>query len=490
VLSLSFVGGCATSTSQSAERDSIFSQPHPKSMEGLGGKLVSGIEGRLNGSSEIIASTRDFLEVDGALRKWERTTFEAASGSVRDFIDYLFGIMSDDEYELRPYERSMLGFYLALNHMLAGRSDLASVEARKIAFRETYAESLARVEASALKQHESFDAGLGGDAAVTTDIRMIPDYPVERIDSPDVLRIRNSYQNPAANILSGFIFEANGDFSLATPAYIRALELLPNSEMLRASLENVGKRKNGFSDLLIIVEVGDSIGFHEEKYKFEVFTSRGFRSARISLPVPNERYVRYPSPEVSVNDDISLDGVSIDLDAYMLREIKDMLPMYLAFATTKALLQMGSQEGVSRFLSSLKNHDYGLTQFIGSKAVDWVFSKGELDTRYWFNLPSKVQIYRSRIRKGVESEVSLGGGLEKKTVKITPTEDFSVVNFRIASEYADNNSASTDIKLASKYYDDFFSGDPEYGKLGYLKCLGQAIRSLSFQQCGHQKDEE
>jgi hypothetical protein len=58
-------------------------------------------------------------------------------------------------------------------------------------------------------------------------------YPVETLNDPEVLALKNGYQNALSHYLAGFLYEALNESGLAAPGYRKAIELRPGVPCLK-----------------------------------------------------------------------------------------------------------------------------------------------------------------------------------------------------------------------------------------------------------------
>jgi tetratricopeptide (TPR) repeat protein len=216
---------------------------------------------KFNTKINLKESSNIYLFTDQNVDDWEKSSFEIVKKNFIDFIEYIFTNLNHDiQYQLKPHEITFLNFNLAVNHALMGRYDLSAVEVRKIAKREEAIERINKKIYETVKEQEKFNADLGDEARAIYKIEEIGDYPIEDFKSEKVRNMKNSYQNSSANYFSGFIFEAEGDLSLAAPAYKKALELNPDNSLYKNSLKNLDRKNNKINnnktEILVIVENG------------------------------------------------------------------------------------------------------------------------------------------------------------------------------------------------------------------------------------------
>ena len=419
-------------------------------------QLDNAIYLQLNPKTSLSESSKTFLRIDEKISSWEQTTLEQISKSYSEFIDYLFGsLVSESPYILKSHEITYLSFNLALNHALMGRYDLASIEARKIAQRELAVELFNKKTYESLEEQEKFTADLGDEAHVISKIELIEDYPIEDFKSPKVKALKNAYQNASANYLSGFVFESQNDTSLAAPAYLKALDLNPQSTLFKKSLDDLNKKNTDDSkgEVLLIIQndIAPQLGI--KRFRFGVPTKRGWRSVNIALPIIMDDN-SYQSGQSFVDIDGEKVGLEVttDTDTLLRRYLKDSMPKYLSMATTKALIQIASQVTLSMGTKKLRKYDMGATELIGSIAIEKFISLGQPDTRTWKTLPRTVQMARVSLSKGQHS-LTIGNGSKSSKIMLFVDKNYQIVSVRNIGNKIYSRTESRDGALISNYYD-------------------------------------
>ena len=432
---------------------------------------------RLDSFSTLPDSSTYLLNLNAKTSTWEKTIAEKASSSTGEFIEYLFGsIAESDSYEPRPFEISLLSTYLAMNHHLAGFPDLAAVEARKIIEREALIEQLMQKQTAVIEKQKDYDSGLGPEANVVTEIEYINGYPIKTIQSPEVTAIKSSYLNPFSTIVAGFTFEANGEPSLAVPAYRRALEINPSLSFVKGRIANLNRVSKRKSVVLLVIESGDIDRITEDKFNYETYTLLGYRSSGIKLPVLDKSASR-ALPRIWVNDQQLTSQATIDISAYLAKAIAEELPKYLAFATTKALIEIASQESLKRTLRPARQFDYGISQLAGSYALKKIFDRGGLDLSQWKALPSNITYGIVELERNMPYQIRVNNGGETTSLTIVPTKDYFVVNFRVGSNTISNKALASSDQMFPQYRDRIINAAAQRPQttIGQLKCLTNTI---------------
>src|SRR5690606_25346369 len=123
---------------------------------------------------------------------------------------------------------------------------------------------------------------------ITAQLKDLQGYPVESLNAPEVVNLKNSYQSAFSHYLSGFVYEALGEPGLAAPGYRKAIELRPESHMLEQALidlDTSDKRDTEESDVLLIVQTGLAPARNSIRIPLPMPTSKGLMIAPLSFPV-------------------------------------------------------------------------------------------------------------------------------------------------------------------------------------------------------------
>jgi hypothetical protein len=447
-------------------------------------RLIDSTYLRLNSKFPLSQSSRYLLDVDSTLTGWEKTALEKINKNYSEFIEYMFGnLVADSEYVPKAHEITYLSLNLSLNHALMGRYDLAAVEARKIAQRELIIEEFNKKAYESISEQERFNANLGDEAHVISKIELIDDYPIEDFKSPKVRALKNSYQNASANYLSGFIFEAEGDLSLARPAYLKALNLNPNSTLFKDSVNKLNNKNNSLdkTELLVVIEGGIAPQLAVRRFKFGVPTNRGWRSANIALPIiDNSKAIEPRHVSVKLNSDLIPIEVTSETDVLLKRYLRDNMPKYLSMATTKALIQIASQITLSQSTKKLRQYDMGATEIIGSIAIEKFMSIGQPDIRTWSSLPSNMQMARVTINRG-DHLLAVNTGTKSTVINLVASKPYQILNLRIVDGKVFYRPEILNSNLSNEYFDSIVSKPAETSVLKNITNTSESlINSLNF----------
>jgi hypothetical protein len=219
-----------------AEAISLYSEKN-KSIIGSDPDLLNNFElgelHRLNGN--VKESTAIWNKADEKIEAWEnesRLNAKNVAGNIGSFL------MNDSKrtYDGKDFEKTIISTRLALNYIAEKDFQSARVKIVNVAEREELIATL-REKAFIDAEEEAKTKG----ATTKFDPKDIKGYPFEIFDDPAVKKLRNGYQNAFAWYLTGFIHEALREPSLATPAYQKALQINPDVQLFKTSLNATGK---------------------------------------------------------------------------------------------------------------------------------------------------------------------------------------------------------------------------------------------------------
>ena len=385
------------------------------------------------GIQSLSESSSSLLKADYVVQDWQAKATLNLAKDTGEFLNYFFAsIGSNSTYEPKDYEKSLLSYNLALNHVLAGRWDLATVEAKKMAERETIINRIHEKSVAALNTKESENRK--NKVQSYTRIDNINGYPVNLINSPEISSLKNAYQNAAAHYLAGFIFVRQGEAGMAAPGYRTALELKPNNGLFELSLglldKNIETTRRGGrtnSDVLFIVETGSIPRINSHKSNMTFNTPQGPKIVTFNLPVIENPSPVYNPGSVSVGSQTIILYQAANLDAMSRRQLKDDMPGYLLKASTQAITQIVAQAVAQQAAAKNNNQNAGL---LASVAVGMALSVGSADVRQWSTLPGTIYMGRASVSKG-ENNFSIPTPSGVFSVPLQFGQDYQIVHVRI-----------------------------------------------------------
>lgn len=362
---------------------------------------------RLQGPTQIPSSTQNLLAADQLVSRWELTTRDKLRRSFSGASSYVLSEGVSSEYDPKPYEVSFLSQTLALNHISQGNWGDAMVEAKKMAQREKIIEELIQSKVIAVSKTEQEQQNNQTTRGATSRIQDINGYPVNLLDDEDTRNLKNSYQNPAAYYLSGFIHESQGEASLAAPGYRLAIELRPQVNFFKTSIAkldtNIANQSNkSFADTLIVIDTGymPKITPYQISQSFNLGGNP--KLITLTFPVIEKSTERYKPTFVQLGDRMASPELVANIDAMARKNLRDEMPSYVLRATSRALVSLAAQYAADQAAQQAarrnNNQNNGSAAIIGAIA-GMITGYGlqainVTDTRHWSTLPAQTYMAR------------------------------------------------------------------------------------------------
>ena len=356
------------------------------------------------------ASTQAFLLADARVREWE----EAAKTNPEKLLATLGAATISERlkvYEGQDYEKVWLTTRLALNRLAAGDMENARVDIKRTHEREAViAEFRSKETASA--EEEAKGKGVN---AVGKEIN---GYPVETLNDPEVLALKNGYQNALSHYLAGYLYEVLNEPGLAAPGYRKAIELKPETGVLEEGLRGLDartsfthKRRQNMTDVLFVVEAGDAPARKPKAFTLPVPVGRSIRTVSISYPIIEPSGDPLLSNLSVAGRDFKLEKV-VDVNVMARRALKDEMPGMVFRGVTRAIVKGVMQD-------QLQKHAGLFGAIVGSVASAVT---EQADDRLWRMLPGRVYVARGYLPEG-DHKVVING------------RDFNV-NVKVGGQYA------------------------------------------------------
>jgi hypothetical protein len=363
----------ATATSPESKKEMLYNMER--------GELL-----RMN--KQYDESNKSFLQADDTVKLWE----EAAKTNPEKLLGTLgAGLISErlKTYEGQDYEKVMLTTRLALNRVATGDWDNARVDIKRTHEREAV---IAELRAKEVVKAEE-EAKSNG---VQSTGKELNGYPVESLNDPAVLELKNGYQNALSHYLSGFLYEVLNEPGLAAPGYRKAIELKPNSPVLEEGLRGLDqrtsfthRRKQRMTDVLFLVEAGSAPARKPTSFTLPVPTGRGLVSATISYPVITPSNTPYITNLQAGSTTLKPEPV-VDFNVMARRALKDEMPGMMLRGATRAIAKGVVQDQAQKKLGFLGG--------IATAAASIVTEQA--DDRMWRMLPERVYVIRAYLPPG------------------------------------------------------------------------------------------
>lgn len=329
-----------------------------------------------------------FEVADVKVNEWEA----AAKSSPAKLMGQIGAILMGDnsrDYEGQDYEKVMLTTRMAMDRVSLGDLDTARVDIKRTHEREAV---IAAFRAKETEEAEK-DAKAKG---VTSGAKELNGYPVETLNDPEVLKLKNGFQNAWSHYMAGFVYEALNEPGLAAPGYRKAIELRPDLPVLEEGLRGLDKRtsfrrQKGATDVLFIVESGHAPARMSQKFMLPVPTGNGLITVAMAFPVIQ------PDKNAQSIDQINLGSMALptalitDFNVMARKALKDELPGIQLRSAIRAIGKGVVQDQVNKQLGPLG----GLIGNVVAAATE-----PASDDRMWRTLPGRIFIARTFVTPG------------------------------------------------------------------------------------------
>ena len=350
-------------------------------------------------------STNAFLLADIKVKEWEETAKTNPSKLMGTVGAALISERLKN-YEGQDYEKVWLTTRLAMNRVALGDFENARVDIKRTHEREAIiAEFRSKETLAAEEEAKSKGAAAGG--------KELNGYPVETLNDPEVLALKNGYQNALSHYLAGFMYEVLGESGLAAPGYRKAIELKPETGVLEEGLRGLDnrtsftwKRRQRMTDVLFVVEAGDAPARKPKAFQLPVPTGRGMVLTSISYPVIEPSTDPLLTTLSAAGTDLKLEKV-VDVNVMARRALKDEMPGMVLRGVTRAIAKGVMQNELQKGGGLVG----GLIGAVASAATEVA------DDRMWRMLPGRVYIARGYLPPG-EHVVTVNGRALPDPVKI------------------------------------------------------------------------
>ena len=364
-------------------------------------------------------STDAFLLADAKVKEWEDT----AKVHPDKLMSTLGAAMLSERlkiYEGQDYEKVWLTTRLALNRVAAGDMENARVDIKRTHEREAVIAEFRSKETAAAE----LEAKAKGVGSVGKEIN---GYPVETLNDPEVLALKNGYQNALSHYLAGYLYEALNEPGLAAPGYRKAIELKPETGVLEEGLRGLDdrtsfthKRKQRMTDVLFVVEAGDAPARKPKAFTLPVPTGGGIRTVSISYPTIEPSHDPVLGKLTVAGRDFKLEKV-VDVNVMARRALKDEMPGMVFRGVTRAIGKGVVQDQLQKNAGMLG----AVMGMVASTVTE------QADDRLWRMLPGRVYIARGYLPEG-EHKVEMNG--RSFDVNVTISGQYALVPLRLYNQ--------------------------------------------------------
>ena len=386
-------------------------------------------------------SNYNFTLAQQSIDIWANSWMSTTGGQLSNTALSMLVNDNATEYQPKGYERTFLTTYHALNHIDLNNWANARVEIQRMyqieQATENYNQALYYQEAQEYKK-------INNDNQQNYLSRQIlQKYDFSDINSPQVLALKNSYQNAFSHYLAGFVFEALGEPSLARPGYVNAGKLNPTNPLIQQSIDNIDNNyhpKAGFGDVLIVEEVGHAPQIKSEEIHIPLDVNMfGGQNACVNMIniffpklVPdNYNNMVYP---YTLDNAPYTPSEMVDVNLMVARTLHDETPHIIARNISAAIRNLATSQAACS-----SGGDLGTLLSLGTSIGGMLLDKA--DERTWTLLPNKIFINRQSLAYGQHNITVYVNGIPF-TQNITINQPYQIVNFRIIGNQALFNYAN------------------------------------------------
>ena len=437
-LLLALLQGCATFRSYDSELTSTINLAAAGNVDGAIKQLDS--NNRL-GSKDLLYylergelerlkyryddSEKAWLAADAHVQAWEKT----AAHNPEKLLGGIGSVLLNDKttpYEGHDYEKVMLTTRLALDRLAQGDFDNARVDIKRTHVRAAVIDALRQKELQKT-QDEAKKKG------VKTSFRELNGYPVQEIDNAEVNTLRNSYESAFSHYLAGFVYEAQGEPSLAAAGYRQAIELQPGHALLDDALAGLDARvavqDDGYTDVLFVIESGTAPARKSRQFSLPFPYRRRLLVIPVSFPVLTPGQPSFMPAQLQIQGGPTISPVVItNIDLMARKALQEEMPGIMLRGIIRS-----SGKAIAQYEAG-KNDQTGLVGLalaIGSIVTE------SADERGWRSLPAQIAIARARIPSGPHTmgfSASPGG----RDIGFTVSGRYAVIGLRLlgGSTYA------------------------------------------------------
>ena len=358
-------------------------------------------------------SSEAFLLADVQVKAWEEST--------KTNPEKLLGMAGASliserlkVYEGQDYEKVWLTTRLALNRVAAGDFENARVDIKRTHEREATIAEFRAKETGAAEE----EAKAKGVAAKNTEIN---GYPVDTLNDPEVLALKNGYQNALSHYLAGFLYEAMNEPGMAAPGYRQAIELKPETAVLEEGLRGLDertsfthKRKQKMTDVLFVVEAGTAPARKPKGFTLPVPVGNKIRTVSVSYPIIEPSTDPLLSAMAVADKQFKLERV-VDVNVMARRALKDEMPGIVVRCVVRAIAKGVVQD-------QLEQHGGLFGAILGSVASAVT---EQADDRMWRMLPGRVYVARGYLPPGEHTLT-----INDRAVKVAVDGQYALVPLR------------------------------------------------------------
>jgi hypothetical protein len=236
-------------------------------------------------------------------------------------------------------------------------------------------------------------------------------YPMDRLESEEINALKNGYQNVFAHYLAGYYFEMMGEPSLSDPGYRNALELRPDSTLIRAKADGKAKQAKAGpneADVLFVVETGQAPAWKSVTVPLPLPINKELILVPLSFPVVISSGGYTPTSLSVAGKSLPVETI-VNVDAMAKRQLKDQMPGIANRTAIRGVIKGGAQ-----YAATKKGGKLG-----GFAAAAVNVATEQADERAWRTLPARLSIARAVLPEGEQTiEFRTAKGTYRGTIMV------------------------------------------------------------------------
>lgn len=346
---------------------------------------------------------------ENALHQIDKQNF-AANIEISEGLQTTASFLTNDnvrDYRVPYFEQTMVHTLQSLNYVALKNIEGALVEVRRANL----------VQQQALKKNQNELE----KAAAKTSLDLNDLYSRYPTMDDMIGSVKNGFQNAFTFYLSGFLYEATGEYNAAYIDYKRAIDIYSENTYLQQDILRLAKylgfddeynyfkarfnaealTKNNQVPVLVLIEQGLIPEKTEARIDLPIFTSRDdIRFYSVALPSYANNH-EYAAPlSINIGEQTLQSETIVKLSALAAKDLKERMPGIVARQITRLIAKEQFRKSAARNGGDVGNIIATLYNLASERA----------DTRSWLTLANNYQIAKTYLTSGEHTlSINLNG---------------------------------------------------------------------------------
>ncbi|MGB0986822.1 MAG: COG3014 family protein [Pseudoalteromonas spongiae] len=347
---------------------------------------------------------------ENALHQIDKQNF-AANIEISEGLQTTASFLTNDnvrDYRVPYFEQTMVHTLQSLNYVALKNIEGALVEVRRANL----------VQQQALKKNKNELE----KAAAKTSLDLNDLYSRYPTMDDMIGSVKNGFQNAFTFYLSGFLYEATGEYNAAYIDYKRAIDIYSENTYLQQDILRLAKylgfddeynyfkarfnadlpqTKNNQVPVLVLIEQGLIPEKTEARIDLPIFTSRDdIRFYSVALPSYANNH-EYAAPlSINIGEQTLQSETIVKLSALAAKDLKERMPGIVARQITRLIAKEQFRKSAARNGGDVGNIIATLYNLASERA----------DTRSWLTLANNYQIAKTYLTSGEHTlSINLNG---------------------------------------------------------------------------------